>query len=246
MSKKAKALNIETASRDELVTEIVRLRASRDSIREHNKHITKYADRVRESVYSLAIDGSLAFQAMAEKADVRGHPSVTAAVRYFDTFAGLQWGKDEAPKIEFPDGWDFEGSDSQWSGDADMQLNAPIADLIELIEHLRFKLPLDAMPAIAAAISKVQSAMVTHIDGIKSVHGFAQKTVTVRDAPNGIGWAILDLAQDMSFANEMLRRDLRAAAYRRICADLYGLSQCEFAEGPEQINIKVLGGEIPL
>lgn len=34
---------------------------------------------------------------------------------------------------------------------------------------------------------------------------------------------MLDLAQDMHFANHMLRRDLRAAVYRRVCSDLYAL-----------------------
>lgn len=247
MTKPRKEPNLETASRDELVAYIGRLKASRDQMQANNKALTKWLGRLNDGIASLSSDASLAFQAMAEKAGVRGHPSVTAVVSLFDKLVRLQWERrDDVPRIQFPDDWNFDDeADDGWSGDADMQLNAPIADLLDIIEHQRFnsKVSPAAFEALSSAVVRVQRAMKTHIDGIKSNHGFVAKTVDVRDAPHGMGWALLDLAQDMHFANNMLRRDLRAAVYRRVCSDLYALSHAEHAEGPTSFDIKVLGGE---
>lgn len=225
---------------------IKRLEDANSALRSHNKAVTKYADRVREGTYSLAVDGSLAFQAMAEKAGVRGHPSVTKMVEYYDQFAGLQWGHDAVESVEFPEDWDFDEG-GQWSGDADMQLNAELTPLIEIAHHIaRFCSIKDGIRKdLFDAIAKAEKALNGQVQGIKSNHGFRPAVLTIKQAPDHIGWALLDLAQDMNFANEMLRRDLRASAYRRVCSDLYALAQAEFAEEPPQIDIKVFGGEAP-
>lgn len=243
MADKRKEPDLETASREELLAYIERLRVSRDQMKANNKTVTKYANRVNEAVTHLATDCSLVFQAMAEKAGVRGHPSVTEVVKLFDSLMHSQWQKDEFSKVEWPADWDFDDK-GQWSGDADMQLNAPIAKLIELLDFWSIRALKDGhRNAIGAAIVEVQRTMRTQIEGIKSNYGFRKMTVDVTDAPNGIGMALLDLAQDMEFANNMLRRDLRAATYRRVCADLYALSQCEFEERPSNFDIYVVGGD---
>lgn len=245
MAKKRKHIDIDTASRDELIAYIKRIEARSEQMKANYKASNKYAGRINEAICRLATEGSLAFQAMAEKAGVRGHPSVTRAVKLFDSLVGLQWGLDEVPKIEWPEDWDFDGKDEQWAGDADMHLNSPIAELIEMFQHTRFNVSPEAGAAIRKAIDRAEKAMREHIDGIKANHGFRTKTVSLANPPHGVGWALLDLAQDMAFANEMLRRDLRASVYRRVCSDLYALSNCEFGDGPGKIDIKVLGAEEP-
>lgn len=243
MAKRKAKPDMETASRDELVAYISRLEASRDQMQANNKAVSKYADRVNNAVRSLAVDCSLVFQAMAEKANVRAHPSTTKVVEYFDAFAGLQWGTDEPPSIQWPTDWDFDGEDA-WTGDADMQLNAPIAELVELVDAVCFQRGTsDAMrTALREAVERVQKAMLTHIGGIKANHGFRVKEIDISNEPEGMGWAVLDLAQDMRFANEMLRRDLRAAVYRRVCSDLYRLAFSNHEPGPSNFDVKVLGG----
>ncbi|TGR84592.1 hypothetical protein EN866_32825 [Mesorhizobium sp. M2D.F.Ca.ET.223.01.1.1] len=245
MTDKRKEPDLATASREELVAYITRLKASRDQMKANNKEVSKYANRVNEAVTHLASDCSLVFQAMAEKAGVRGHPSVTEVVKLFDSIMHSQWQKEDFPKVEWPTDWNFDDA-NQWTGDADMQLNAPIAKLIELLDFWSIRALKDShREAIGNAIVEVQRAMRTHIEGIKANHGFRKMTVDVTDAPNGIGMAILDLAQDMEFANSNLRRDLRAATYRRVCADLYTLSQCEFEERPTNFDVYLVGGQNP-
>lgn len=237
--------NLETASREELLAYIKRVETSRDAVRAHNKEVTKFANRVNEALTRLASEASVAFQAMAEKAGVRAHPSVTAAVQLFDGLMHQQWKDNSPPKVEWPTDWDFDAEDD-WSGDADMQLNAPIAALIELLDPMSLhRLPEGQWRAIADAVDRVEAAMRTHIQGLKTLHGFQKFTVNVKDAPRGIGMALLDLAQDMDFANTMLRRDLRAATYRRVRSDLYALSRCEFEEEPSTVDIYLVGGENP-
>lgn len=225
---------------------IKRLEDANAALRKHNKDVADYADRVREATYTLAVDGSLAFQAMAEKAEVRGHPSVTKMVEYFDQFAGLQWGRDSVEKVEFPEDWDFDKSD-EWSGDADMQLNAELTPLIEATRDVaQWGDVKDGMRKhLRGCILKAENALRSQVDGVKANHGFRPHVMTIKQAPDHIGWALLDLAQDMNFANEMLRRDLRASVYRRVCGELYALSQAEFAEEPPQFDVKLFGGEVP-
>jgi hypothetical protein len=56
----------------------------------------------------------------------------------------------------------------------------------------------------------------------------------------------LDLAQDMAMTNEMLRRDLRASAYRRIAGDLYRLAYADWERPePSSFDIEVIGNEAP-
>jgi len=242
MSKKP---DLETATRDELIGYIGRLETSRDDVRANNKEVTKFANKVNEAMTRLSSEASVVFQAMAEKAGVRGHPSVTQAVQLFDGLMHVQWQDKKPAGVEWPKDWDFDDKDD-WSGDADMQLNAPIAALIELLNPLSLhRLPEGQWRAICEAVDRVEVAMRTHIQGIKSLHGFKKMTVNVKDAPRGIGMALLDLAQDMDFANTMLRRDLRAAVYRRVRSDLYALSHCEFEDEPSNIDIHVLGGDGP-
>lgn len=241
----SKEPNLETASREELVAYIKNLKTSRDAVRAHNKEVTKFAGKVNEAVTCLASDASLVFQAMAEKAGVRGHPSVTEVVRLFDSLMHQQWQHGELPNVEWPTDWDFDNEDD-WSGDADMQLNAPIAVLIELLDQISFgSISPKHREAIDVAVAKVQAAMRLHIEGIKSLHGFKKMEVRLSDIPNDVGYALLDLAQDMHFANHMLRRDLRAATYRRVCGDLYALAFGRHGQGPQTLSIYVVGGTNP-
>ena len=173
------------------------------------------------------------FQAMAEKAGVRSHPSITRAVELFDKIAHPQWQSDSPPKIDWPDDWDIDPPDS-WSGDADAALNSPIADAIEYLSHEGS----DMAQTIAARLHSTVEGVVSEI---KDKAGFRPRTVNIphrdawetdpaaaRDAVHGMSWAALDLAQDMHFANFMLRRDLRAAVYRRVCSDLYALADSPY------------------
>lgn len=238
--------NFETASRDELLAYIKRVETSRDAVRENNKEITKFANKVNEALTRLSSEASVVFQAMAEKAGVRGHPSVTQAVQLFDGLMYVQWQDKKPTGVDWPKDWDFDDKDD-WSGDADMQLNAPIAALIELLDPISLhRLPEGQWRAICDAVDRVEAAMRAHIQGIKSLHGFTKMTVNVKDAPRGIGMALLDLAQDMDFANTMLRRDLRAAVYRRVRSDLYALSRCDIEDAePSNVDIYLVGGSNP-
>lgn len=244
MAKRKKKIDIETASREELIAHIKSLEASRDQLKQNNKRLSNYYSRLETAIRALASDGSLIFQAMAEKAGVRGHPSVSKVVAYFDAFHSFGWGEaEELPTIETPDDWDFDRED-EWSGDADMQLNSPVARLLDIICHyeVQTKLPERVREELNKAVVAVEHALRTHIDGIKSAHGFTTKSVDISRIPDGIGLALLDLAQDMDFANEWLRRDLRASVYRRVCADLYRLAFHGHEEEPRRIDVKVFAG----
>lgn len=238
---------------------IKRLEDANKELRAHNKRLTEWGDRINEAITVLACEGSLAFQAMAERAGVRSHQSVTEVVRLFDYISHPQWrSREEKPeKIKFPEDWELDAPGT-WSGDADMQLNAPIAEAIEILEHLKFSgQHFDAIRRITDLLHK---AVHSRVDGIKEAAGFKPKHLSppmkhIKDMPHdelvalcdALGWMALDLAQDMDFAGMMLRRDLRAASYRRIHADLYRLSQ--FAVEPQHdggINIKVFGAEVPM
>lgn len=220
---------------------IKRLEASNRDLRRVEKH----AMRLNDALSRLGTEGSLVFQAMAEKAGVREHPSVTQAVKFFDSLVGLQWENGEPiPAIEWPDDWDFESED-QWAGDADMLLHAPLQELSEMLEAFSWKLPDKYSTPLREASAKIDRLMRSRIDQIKEDNGFVPRVLTINQAPDHIGWALLDLAQDMHFANFMLRRDLRASVYRRVCADLYALANAEFADEPPQIDIKIFGSEAP-
>lgn len=239
---------------------IKRLEARNAGLAAHNKSLTKWAEDINQAVTVLSSDGSLVFQAMAEKARVRSHPSVTKAVEMFDSISHPQWMKEAKrfPIDEWPTDWDFDSPGAQ-SGDADMQLNAPIAAAIEYLEGQRFNVNAKQWEYISKIISDLHLAVQKHVEGIKGTVGFKPRRVEraskrpedmekdelvslIRD----MGWMALDLAQDMAFTNEMLRRDLRASAYRRIAADLYQLAYADW-ERPEPtgFDIKVMGDECP-
>lgn len=78
MSRKQKEPNLETASREELVDYVRRLKLSRDQMQTNNKALPAWMGRLNSGIALLSSEGSLAFQAMAERAGVRGHPSVTS------------------------------------------------------------------------------------------------------------------------------------------------------------------------
>jgi hypothetical protein len=244
---------------EELRALYARLLESRNGLQRNNAALTKWLSNINQSVTVLSCEGSLAFQAMAEKAGVRGHPSVSEAVRLFDAIAHPQWGDGkDAPSFEWPSDWDFDKAD-EWSGDADMSLNSPLATAIEFIGDIRSYLPDWARERGEEVCAAAQSALIGQIDETKMRAGFTPKRAHIPaqthyrsmdrdqliDLLGSVSWAALDLAQDMHFANNMLRRDLRAAAYRRICSDLYAL--CDMSMEPRcgSIDIKVMGGGMP-
>lgn len=234
---------------------IKRLEASNAEMRK----LGKWASRVSKAVTILSTEGSLVFQAMAEKARVRSHPSVTAAVALFDMIAHPQWTEDDAkaPVVEWPTEWDFDPPGSQ-SGDADMQLNSPIAEAIDYLEARKFsKCKPEEWEYVSGLAQRLHAATMRHVEGIKEAAGFRPKVVPMpskehfsdmdRDElielVSGMSWMALDLAQDMMTTNEMLRRDLRAAAYRRIGSDLYRLASVDTNGSPGNFTVKVVGGE---
>lgn len=260
MSSKSKfEINLDETSHDDLKAAYTRLLASRNSMQQNNDGISKWASRINDAVTILSTEGSLAFQAMAEKAGVRGHPTVTEVVKLFDSISHPQWGKDEPePKIEWPTDWSFTGDD--WSGDADMTLNSPIAEAIEKLKHSIFVSNKEtSWKIINEAIGDLQTALRIGVEGFKDKHGFKPVKLTMplgkhpndmnekelRDAVSIMGMMALDLAQDMDFAGFMLRRDLRASSYRRVHADLYRLAWFDFgdAEADPHFTVKVVGGE---
>jgi hypothetical protein len=236
---------------------IARLEAANDGLRARNRELAAWCGRINEAVTTLSTEGSLAFQAMAEKAGVRAHPSVSAAVRLFDAISHPQWNANkEVPSIDWPDDWEMDGPDV-WAGDADMSLNAPIAKAIELLDHMIFHVSGKYVEPIREAQAALQDALAKGVDGVKERAGFKPVTIApptehyrdldaeqLREMVSGMGWMALDLAQDMHFANFMLRRDLRATTYRRVCSDLYRLSNFYHGGDPGPIDIKVLGGEM--
>lgn len=239
---------------------IARLESANRELRKHNEYLTKWAKDINHAVTVLSCDGSLVFQAMAEKARVRSHPSVTKAVEMFDSISHPQWMKEAKrfPVSEWPTEWDFDPPDAQ-SGDADMQLNAPIAAAIDYLEGKKFSTSAKEWEHVCEIINGLHEATQRHVEGVKEAVGFVPRTIQsntkrpedmekdelvalIRD----MSWMALDLAQDMECANVMLRRDLRASAYRRIGGCLYRLAYADW-ERPEPSNfdIKVLGEERP-
>lgn len=259
MSKKKRAIDIETCSVEELRDAYRRLLASRDGVRERNKSLTEWLERVTDSVTTLSTEGSLAFQAMAEKAGVRGHPSVTAVVGLFDSIAHPQWSRGEKPEpVEFPTDWDFDKTDEQ-SGDADMLLNSVVPALVDAVEAIQFSFKQPTKERLGRMVGALLAGLGKRVEGVKDAAGFKPRHVTVPTGPlagmdaehlrmlvSALGWFALDIAQDLHFANQMLRRDLRAAAYMRACNDLYRLSQLAVDESPpDHIDIKVFGDVVP-
>lgn len=233
---------------------IARLESANASLRAENKNQAKWAERVSRAVTWLACDASLAFQAMAEKAGVRNHPSVTAAVQAFDTIAHPQWTNDGAtmPDLTFPTDWDLD-SPGAWSGDADMQLNAGIAAALEYLEGRKFNCKVGEWKHVCELMEGLERPIQGILD--KVVPGRAERQPIsipedatredLAEAVNAMSWRALDLAQDMAFANEVLRRDLRAATYRAICGELYQMSNLCVPVRNDKFDMKVFGGEVP-
>lgn len=237
---------------------ISRLEQQNDGLKRRNAELGRWQSALNEAVTILSTEASLAFQVMAEKAGVRAHPSVKATLELFNTISHPQWRSQETPmpKIEFPEDWDLDDG-SAWSGDGDMALNSKIAEVIETIETMKWKngRQHDLLERVA---DDLQAVCRHGIEGFKDAAGFRPVEVAVpsghfremsaddlRDVVNAMGWIALDLAQDLHFANFALRRDLRAATYRRVCGDLYALSQLATSPGsaPQKIDIKVFGAE---
>lgn len=235
---------------------IRRLEEQNKSLKQHNDKLTKWQQDLTEAVTILSTNASTAFQLMAEKAGVRSHPSVTAVVELFDVIAHPQWrGEKKIPGLKFPQFWDLDGPTAQ-SGDADMILNAPIAEAIEFLEHLKFSKGEKQFQYINELMGKLHQVAIRGVEGVKERHGFKPKHFSIpsghnkdldadalRERLEAVSWMALDLAQDMAFANECLRRDLRAATYRRIGADLYRLAWCDAEPRDSNFDIKIIGGE---
>jgi hypothetical protein len=231
---------------------IKRLETANAGLREDNKAQSKYARKISKAVTWLACDASLAFQAMAEKAGVRSHPSVTAVVKAFDTIAHPQWTPDNAEigDLAFPQDWDLDPPNA-WSGDADMELNSGIAAALEYIAGRRFNCKEAEFKHLCEIADKLEKPLQGIIDKIMPERA-ERKPVEIPDEAtrddlantiNELSWRALDLAQDMAATNEMLRRDLRAASYRRICGELYELSNLHVPERNPRFDLKVIGGE---
>lgn len=259
MMKNKFEINLDETSHDDLKAAYKRLLHSRNSLQQNNDKISSWASRINQAVTFLSTDGSLAFQAMAEKAGVRGHPTVTEVVRLFDAISHPQWNDGaELPKLEWPENWGFTGHD--WSGDADMELNAPIAAAIEKLKHMNYVSNATNFYAIINdVIGDLQKALRAGVEGFKDKHGFKpvhvkmptgkhpneMSEVELRDVVFGMSMMALDLAQDMDFAGSMLRRDLRASTYRRVHCDLYRLADFErsHTKANRNFSVKVFGGE---
>lgn len=227
---------------------ISRLEASNNEMRK----LGNWAKRVGRAVTWLACDANLAFQAMAEKAGVRSHPSVTAVVKAFDTIAHPEWAPENADvgDLTFPTDWDLDPPNA-WSGDADMELNAGIAKALEYIAGRRF----NCNEAEFKYLGEIAEALE------KPLQGVIDKTMPERaerqpiDIPdnasrddlanviNELSWRALDLGQDMAATNEILRRDLRAASYRRVCGELYEMSNLHVPVRDPHFDVKMIGGE---
>ena len=229
---------------------IKRLEACNSDLR----HRGKWADKTGRALTWLATDASLAFQAMAEKAGVRSHPSVTAVVKAFDTIAHPQWTDDNAEigDLTFPTDWDFDPPDA-WSGDADMELNAGIKLALDYLESRRFAAKEDEFKHICHIMEMIERPLQGIVEKAMPARADRKKIEIPEDATrddlaniiNDVSWRALGLAQDMAFANEALRRDLRAAAYRGVCGDLYEMSNLHVPIHDPRFDVKVMGDQIP-
>lgn len=256
-------IDVDAVAHDDLKAAYRRLLISRNGLKERNGQLAKWATAISTAITHLATEGSLVFQAMAEKAGVRAHPSVSAVVSLFDKIAYPQWHNEDQifPKIEWPAEWSFE-CEEQWSGDADMLLNEPLHEAVMWLTERTANLSHADRFKIANLIEK---AIAKKIEGVKAAAGFRPRQIApVTGKPLGLmskeelikqfeamSWLALDLAQDMHFANVVLRRDLRAATYRRVSNDLYRLSSWAFEmDHPTEggvFGVKVFGREeVPL
>lgn len=228
---------------------IARLEASNAGLRAQGK----WAQRTSKAVTWLACDASLAFQAMAELAGVRAHPSVSAAITAFDTIAHPQWTEEDAT-VSFPTDWNLQPVEG-WSGDADMELNAGIAKAIVYLRDRIFArgLSADEREAIYEIIDALERPVAGMVDRAIPDR-LERKPVEVRPdatreelvrAINDLSWRALDLAQDMETTNTMLRRDLRSGAYRAVARDLYALANLTLPERNDKLDVKVIGDVEP-
>lgn len=228
---------------------ISRLEASNADLRGQGK----WASRTSKAVTWLAVDASLAFQAMAELAGVRAHPSVTKAVEAFDKIAHPQWTADDE-SVSFPTDWDLEPVEGS-PGDADMELNAGIAKAIDYLRDRLFAKDVSnaERDAIDDIIDSLERPIARLVDQALPERQ-KRKPVSIPDDAtrddlarlvNNISWRALDLAQDMETAREFLRRDLRAGAYRAISRDLYAMSSLFVPERNDKLDVKVIGDALP-
>lgn len=233
---------------------IKRLETANAGLRRNNAELTKWSKAVARAVTWLSYDASLAFQAMAEKAGVREHPSVTKVVAAFDTIAHPQWTPDNAEigDLTFPTDWDLDGPGA-WAGDADMELNAGIKMALDYFEGRKFQCRADEWEHICTIMEAIERPLQGVVEKVLPARADRKPIEVPEDADrdqlaaafNEVSWRALDLAQDMASTNEMLRRDLRAAAYRAVCRDLYELSQLHVPERNPKFDVKVFGDVAP-
>ena len=220
--------------------EYQRLLASRNQMKANNDYLSKFSSRVNEAVTALAIEASVAFQAMAEKAGVRNHPSVSAAVAAFDGLMHQQWKNKERPK--FPTDWNFDPTPemNEGAGDADMMLNSKLEAVFEKTP------PWESEKLTRSEIESFFREAEKTLREIRVAAGFRPTVVSVPTSQiREIGMVLLDAAQQMEFARKMLRRDLRAAQYRQISEELYRLVWWQEDEEKSKIDITVFGDVEP-
>ena len=203
------------------------VKASRDSY----KHIDKVADRINSNTTWLATHGSLMFQSMAEKAGVSSNPSVIDMANQFSNCAYAQWPKEIPQKISLPLDFKIDEDVEKYRGDADMQFSAPITNLIQYLDRLMFSAKDDSLSKKAyewkCALEEVSDGI---LSGYKDKVGIDVKPQKHHpmdshcEVCKDMSYMALDIAQDMRAAMEMLRGDLRAASYRRICSNLYKMA----------------------
>lgn len=231
---------------------IRRLEDANASLRAENRQLGKWVGKVERAVSWLAIDASLAFQVMAEKAGVRSHPSVSKAVELFDTIAHPQWTADDAklPDLDFPTDWDLDPPNA-WTGDADMELNTAIAKVLEYLDSRKFNggLRKGEMEQVFELEHRLETALMGVVDGMFPPRASPPMPTEIPDSATRddlarviqeMSWRAFEIAEDMGVTNSMLRRDLRAGAYRRMCRDLCEIGRVSVRENDRQHDAEAI------
>ncbi len=255
-----KPINPDEVSHDELKVAYRNLLQSRNGLKSRNSELSKWLQAVTANINHVLPHASLVIQRLAELSGVREHEAVQATLGYLDETSHPQWQKGAAkPAPIWPDRVPIS---SEKGGDAEMLLGASVAKALEPFAcgFIYTEIPKEYVRAAVRELTEaVQSALRKGVEGHKDAAGFKVKSLKIpggkhpddmsreelKSLVHGMGYAALDLAQDMNFAQDMLRLDLRAAVYRRVAADLYQLSNVPYSDEPKTIGVKVLGDEIP-
>lgn len=165
-------------------------------------------------------------EALADRCDLRTHPSVVKMVKSLGDGTYPQWSTVATDLEALP--LDAESKPVRWPGDAEMVLNSPIHESVQILgdtvvyattpEHIRdplFKLIADIEQQLQHAIS---TGFVER--GHKAL---PPKPTPFNEEPPAqistfeeVHHALGDMLQDIDFSMSFLRTDLRAAFYRSI------------------------------